>query len=205
MTSGSSGQVRYWIFLIVFSWGFWAGINASTANEETHVYMFRGVLNIFSTGLDEIARELEERGVKVTVLSHISTGAARAEILDGGSPRRPGTRPLVLVGHSLGANAVLALSNSLADEDVRVNLVITLDPTAGGPLSPNVRRYINYHFSDAKLSGFSGTPPEIQRRVRDINLRDYEAVAGDSIGHFNMDSNEALQKEIIASILRALR
>ena len=192
-------------FLGILALGLASGMAAARADEVTRVYLFRGVLNIFSLGLDEIADKLEARNVQVTVLNHSSTSSARMEILAGGTARRPGTRPLVLVGHSLGANAVMRLANSLNEENIKVNLVITLDPTNGGPLSPNVRRYINYHFSDEKLSGFPGTPAAVRRRVRDINLREYETVSGEALGHFNMDSSEKLQQEIITGILRALR
>ncbi|HET7492115.1 MAG TPA: hypothetical protein VFK01_09575, partial [Bradyrhizobium sp.] len=36
-----------------------------------HVYLLRGVLNIFSLGLDEIAARLEAQGIPVTVINYL--------------------------------------------------------------------------------------------------------------------------------------
>ena len=181
------------------------GTNSARSDDDTHVYMFRGIINVFSLGLDEIAENLRKRGVKVTVLNHLSSSQAYNEILAGGSSRRPGTRPLVLVGHSLGANAALALSKKLAEKNIKVNLVITLDPTASGPLSSNVGRYINYHFGDVGLRGYSDTPEDLRRRVQNINLNRYEPMGDETTSHFVMTSHNVVQKDIAKSVLRYVR
>src|SRR5258708_8284083 len=53
-------------------------IGASTANAATapgsdaHVYLGRGVLNIFSLSFDEIAAKLRQQGINATVHNHLS-------------------------------------------------------------------------------------------------------------------------------------
>lgn len=172
--------------------------------DSPNVYFFRGFLNIWSTGFDQMAEELRARGIKVRVLGHTSTGTARREILAGGTSRRPGTRPLVLVGHSLGGNAAMALAKSLTGENVSVNLVMTLDPTRSGPLSTNVRRYVNYNFSGSPLRAGVGVPASVTRRVTNINVRNHAATADEQFGHFSMTTNRKLMDEIIRHIRRAL-
>jgi hypothetical protein len=41
--------------------------NSAPAASTAHVYLLRGVLNIFSLGLDDIAAQLRAQGIPVTV------------------------------------------------------------------------------------------------------------------------------------------
>ena len=46
------------------------GSNAGMAQSRAHVYLLRGLLNIFSLGMDTLAEELSRRGVYATVHNH---------------------------------------------------------------------------------------------------------------------------------------
>ena len=53
-----------------------AGNPASAApGPDAHVYLLRGVLNIFSLGLDDIAAKLQRQGINATV-AKVASGAA---------------------------------------------------------------------------------------------------------------------------------
>jgi hypothetical protein len=41
-----------------------------TAQARAHVYLLRGLMNIFSLGMDSLAEELDKRGVHTTVSNH---------------------------------------------------------------------------------------------------------------------------------------
>jgi hypothetical protein len=41
-----------------------------TAQARAHVYLLRGLMNIFSLGMDSLAEELTKRGVYATVSNH---------------------------------------------------------------------------------------------------------------------------------------
>ena len=43
---------------------------AGTAQARAHVYLLRGLMNIFSLGMDSLAEELSKRGVYATVSNH---------------------------------------------------------------------------------------------------------------------------------------
>ena len=43
------------------------GNATASAASSTHVYLLRGVLNIFSLGLDDIASKLRQQGFNVTI------------------------------------------------------------------------------------------------------------------------------------------
>ena len=58
---------------------------AATPAAETHVYLLRGVLNIFSLGLDEVAAKLRQQGINATVANYLSWSSL------AGSKPRPNT------------------------------------------------------------------------------------------------------------------
>src|SRR5689334_20372090 len=73
------------------------------------VILFRGAyFGLFSHGLDEIARDLRDEGIDATVLPH-NDWQRVAETVPAS---RPG-HPVILVGHSFGADAAIHLSRDL--------------------------------------------------------------------------------------------
>ena len=58
--------------LALLAMGAGNGHAATSAAATTHVYLLRGVLNIFSLGLDEIAAKLQHQGFNVTVANYLS-------------------------------------------------------------------------------------------------------------------------------------
>src|SRR5262245_63075950 len=43
----------------------------TAAKPTAHVYLLRGVLNVFSMGMDQIAYKLEQRGIQTTVANYL--------------------------------------------------------------------------------------------------------------------------------------
>ncbi|MBX9709746.1 MAG: hypothetical protein K2X60_01825, partial [Xanthobacteraceae bacterium] len=62
--------MRVFLILAVFL----AGLSTSSADAKpaAHVYLFRGLANVFSTGMDSLGAELAARGYDVGVYSHVS-------------------------------------------------------------------------------------------------------------------------------------
>jgi hypothetical protein len=44
---------------------------SSATNAETHVYLLRGWFGVFSTGLDSLADELRNKGIKAEAVGHL--------------------------------------------------------------------------------------------------------------------------------------
>lgn len=179
---------------------------ASKANAtETQVYFIRGFMGVFSTGFDTMAKTLAKSGVNAKVYGHLSGAAIRSAIVKQytGSKRK---RPIILVGHSFGGNAAFQVAAGLRRDNIPVALVVTVDPTRAGPLSGNVRRYVNFFFAGnglgSRLKAASGVP---QSRITNIDMRKRTDVAEAGDDHWTITHNAAIQSEILNLVKRAAR
>jgi hypothetical protein len=148
---------------------------------------------VFSTGLDSLADDLRARGINADAAWHFYWTTAIADILRGWAAGKTG--PLVLVGHSQGANNVIDIARALAPHNVPVDLLVTLAPFLQDPIPANVVRAINYYQSPgwgAPITsdrGFHGTLSNID--------------VGDdwTISHISIDKSARVQADISREII----
>src|SRR4029077_12425475 len=106
-----------------------------------HVYLMRGLMNIFSLGMDQLAAQIQRHGIAASVYNHSVEDTVVGEIT---AKYRSGDHgPFILVGHSLGADAVMAMAQSLDARGVPVALVIPFDGTASYAAPGNVACVLN--------------------------------------------------------------
>jgi hypothetical protein len=168
--------------------------------EETragvvHVYLLRGLINIFSTGMDDLAEKLHRRGIRASVYNHTQFYGLVQQIAARHKARR-GER-VVIVGHSLGANDAVRMAESLGAYKIQVPLVITYDPTVTVAVPANVSRLVNFYQSDNGWGtrvvpgrGFRGSLSNIDQRNSDF-------------GHASIDKSSKLHSRSIAYIQAA--
>ena len=98
---------------------------AATA-KKGHVYLVRGLINVFSLGMDTLGDKLSAKGIRKSVINHLSWSKLTDKIIaDYKSDKR--LAPIVIVGHSLGGNAALRMSAKLGKADVPVRLLVIFD------------------------------------------------------------------------------
>jgi hypothetical protein len=165
------------------------------APSRPHVYLLRGLMNIFSLGMDQLAAKIAQRGIAASVHSHAEADAIVAKIA---AQYRGGDRgPVILIGHSLGADAVMTMAQALNRDGVPVALVIPFDGTGSYVTPKNVACVLNltqrnyaYMRSGA---GFHG-------KLTNVN------VSGDSgIDHFTIDKSPRLQTQALNSVLETAK
>src|SRR5262249_40547639 len=86
---------------------------------DTRVILLRGWFGVFSTGLDSLADELKAKGIKAEVAGHLYWSSAVADIVRERAAGKTG--PIVLIGHSQGANNVIDAARSLEKQHVPVD------------------------------------------------------------------------------------
>jgi thioesterase superfamily protein len=157
--------------------------------SATQVYLLRGLLNVFSLGMDSLADELHSAGISATVANHTSWQSMADEIA---ANYRAGQRgPIVLVGHSLGADAVMEMGDYLGQKGVPVSLIVPFDGRNPHAASANVARVLNFYKNDdVKITrgpGFHG------------ELNNYYA-ADPSVTHFNIDKYSRFHAMVVRKV-----
>lgn len=165
---------------------------AAAAKSQAHVYLMRGLMNVFSLGMDELAAKIGQRGIAASVYNHAQADAVVAQIT---AKYRAGDRgPVILIGHSLGADAVMEMARALDRNQVPVALVIPFDGTMSFTAPKNVANVVNLTQRDYAYikpgSGFHGALQNVD-------------VSGDpNIGHITIDKSPRMHAIALAHVLR---
>ncbi|MBC2773270.1 hypothetical protein H6M51_10370 [Rhizobium sp. AQ_MP] len=167
------------------------------------VYLFRGFADIFSTGLNTLGQELKSEGINAEVLSLPNAQAFARKIADRYRASKD-ARPIVLVGHSLGADMTFSVASALQPMKIPVALILSFDPTGKGPVPGNVKKTLNFYTGGENLWSPVLPAPGFKGELANINLRQGEtAIKG--IGHFNIDKNPKLHERSMKEIKLALK
>jgi pimeloyl-ACP methyl ester carboxylesterase len=168
---------------------------ATAAEASAKVYLMRGLMDV-STGLDDLAAKLKRRGIAAIVGSYTDQDEMAEKAIQ--NYRSDGGRPIVIVGHSLGADAAIGMAETLKAAKVPVALVVAFSPAASQEVPTNVARIVNYYQSNSAWNhiytgarGFKGS------------LRNVDLAADDNIHHFNIEKVERLHTETIGMIAAA--
>jgi hypothetical protein len=166
---------------------------AASAASTTHVYLLRGVLNIFSLGLDDIAAKLDSQGIPNTVANFVSWSSLADEAAAGYRAGR--IKTIILVGHSSGATALPDMINKLGQLGVPVKLAIGLDSVFKTKLvGGNAERYINFYIASG-----AGEPVRRDDGFRGkLENVDVQSVPG--VGHVTIEKNQIMQQKVIGAI-----
>jgi len=163
----------------------------SVANGA-HVYLLRGVLNIFSLGLDDIAAKLEAQGIPVTVINYLGWASLADEA--AADYRSGRVKTIILVGHSSGATVLPDMVARLSQQGAPVKLAIGLDSVFRTSLSGRVGRYINYYVGNGNGEPVVPTR-QLQGSIENVNVANVPGV-----GHLTIEKNEIMQRRVISDI-----
>ena len=166
--------------------------------KAASVYLMRGFLGIFSLGMDRLNAQLKAAGVKTKIVGHTGWPGVVAEIA-AEQALHPGQHaPVVIVGHSLGANAALLAGYQLGKQGIPVDLVVTVDPTSSRPISPVVKRYLNIYLPG---DGFGAKLAATGSGVDNDDIRNNPELNRPGVNHFTMDEHPVVLKQIFDAIM----
>jgi len=163
------------------------------ARSRPRVYLMRGLAQTVSEGVDHLSVKLARQGYRASVHAYGDWPAIAAQIIEdrrtsGGAARA------VVVGHSLGANSVVALVNTLAARGVAVDLAVTFDPTVDLTVQGGARQFLNFYQSDNGWGRAVGTGSRASG-VENIDLK-----AMQHLTHFTIDRDAAVHERVLAAI-----
>jgi len=162
-------------------------------NTGTHVYVLRGFMDIFSTGMDDLNGKLNRSGIRSSVHNHSEFGVLAEQI--GDRYRRGIRENVVIVGHSLGANDAFSMADRLNDFGISVPLIITFDPTANMSAGRNVQRVVNFYSSTNGWGTSIGRGPGFRGSLSNVDLS-----RRGEVGHTDIDKSPALHSQSIGYI-----
>ena len=167
------------------------GTNPGRAESRAHVYLLRGLMNIFSLGMDTLAEQLNRHGVYATVHGYGDWPTLADRAAADYKAGKEG--PIILIGHSLGADAVMEMAAYLGHKGVPVALVVPFDGTKSMAASDNVARVLNLTQRDyaymRRGPGFRGT------------LSNVDVSSDPSIDHINIDKSPRLHARVVSEVL----
>ena len=160
---------------------FEASPDAAQPQPRAHVYLLRGLLNIFSLGMDTLAEELKGRDVYATVHSY-SEWQTLAD------------QATADYKAALGADSVMEMAAYLGRKGVPVALAVPFDCTKSFAASDNVAHVLNltHGGSSAYIRGgpsFHGT------------LANVDVSSDPSIDHINIDKSPRLHARVMAEVI----
>jgi hypothetical protein len=160
------------------------------------VYLLRGLMNVFSQGMDTLGAKLRDKGFNVQVLNHASWSMVAQKIAERyKSTRSP--EPVFLIGHSLGADAVILISERLQTLDVPVALAVTFDPVNPRPVPTNVKKFINFYQSNNGWGAAVKPGTGFKATLVNTDLKDHG-----EIGHTSIDKADFLHAEVVDELTR---
>jgi hypothetical protein len=158
------------------------------------ILVLRGLMEVFSLGMNDLAKKLECRGYDVELTSW-SMALCHAECSD--------PRPIVIIGHSLGGRMSAWVSRKLKGCGVSVPLIIIVDANLIQSIPSNVERCVHLYVTN-ELGIFHGGPVRGESLATDVVNRDvskgqppwYQG----GVNHFDIDATPWVHQIIIGEI-----
>jgi hypothetical protein len=196
MASNMTGRMTGWrrfaaVWMLAAGMILALGTGPSMAQSRAHVYLLRGLLNVFSLGMDTLAEELNRRGVYATVHNHTEWQS----LADSAAAKyKAGTEgPIIIIGHSLGADAVMEMSAYLGQRGVPVALAVPFDGTQSFAASGNIARVVNL---TQRNYAYMLKGPNFKGSLVNVDVS-----SDPSIDHLNIDKSPRLHARVISEVL----
>ena len=170
----------------------------------------RGFLDVFSLGMNSLAEELRKEGVDARAMSGPAWRAAARQI-ESDFAVSADQEPLVIVGHSYGADHAVDMARYLQRSGIRVRLLVLLDATTPPTVPANVEQCL--HLYRPTLAGdllpfiFAGNPVVLDRDnqntqlVNDIVSTEELGPKASAVNHFNIDKSEVVHAFVVKEII----
>ena len=171
----------------------WAAPAAEPASRgDVQVDLFRGLADIFSRGMDTLTHRLNQEGYSARVYSTNQWPSAAQRIADQYS--RGHKVIVVLVGHSLGGNAIFDAAYQLDQRNVPIELLVSFDATNPRPVPKNVLHVVNF-FQQNGFGKQVTAAPDFKGQLSNVDL-----TAETGLSHTTIDKSPRLHAMVMRKI-----
>ena len=178
---------------------------------EGHAFGMRGFLGVFSLGIDGLANHLNRHHIiqAAAIADHSKGQFQRILLRDYRKHLMHG--PLILYGHSWGADDQIRVARALGRHGISVQLLLLIDPVTPPRIPPNVQRCIDIYKSHPDTDWipiWRGVPVKekdvYRTKLTNINLR-YANVGfpTKNLTHATIIDSPGVQKMMLHAILDA--
>ncbi len=158
------------------------------------VLLLRGLLNVFSLGMDSLAKKIRAKGLPAQV-SNFTHWRNHANLIVDKYRSDKSTAPVVIIGHSLGADSSVDMANYLGSRGVPVRLLVTFDGVhAGHKVGKGIVEVVNYYKSDG-VGKVITAGPGFTGKLTNIDVKDRKG-----IDHLNIEKSATLHAEVLARL-----
>jgi pimeloyl-ACP methyl ester carboxylesterase len=173
-----------------------------------NVYLLRGFIGIFSTGIDDLGKKINGNGMRAVVYQD-DQWSRLADTIAEKYRAHPDHEPIALVGHSYGADDVVRIARKLDAANIPVDLLVTLDPVTPPSVPRNVKTCLNLYQSNGvmdNLPWLRGIPLSREEGslsvVINANIRTERPDLWEApLDHFNIEKKPLVHDEIVKHLL----
>jgi pimeloyl-ACP methyl ester carboxylesterase len=166
--------------------------DASVRPADVQVDLYRGLADIFSRGMDTLTHRLNQEGYSARVYSTNQWPSAASRISSQYSHHHKII--VVLIGHSLGGNAIFDAAYELDRRNIPVELLVSFDATSPRPVPKNVFHVVNFY----QQNGFGKQvvpSPDFKGQLNNIDL-----TAETGLSHTTIDKSPRLHAMVMTKI-----
>ena len=162
------------------------------SRAEVQVDSFRGLADIFSRGMDTLTHRLNQEGYSARVYSTNQWPTAAQRIANQYS--RGHKVIVVLIGHSLGGNAIFDAAYELDQRNVPIELLVSFDATNPRPVPKNVLHVVNF-FQQNGFGKQVTAAPDFKGELSNVDL-----TAETGLSHTTIDKSPRLHAMVMRKI-----
>jgi hypothetical protein len=180
---------------------------AETSRPAGRILIVRGIFNVFSLGMDQLACRLSARGYRVDVAPP-SLAYLAAEAIEKERRSVPNAGPMVIVGHSLGGRFCCSIPWRWRARGLSVNLAVILDSNPRMAVPDNVRRCINLYVTNqyGVFHGQDVWAVDSRTDLVNLDMTKVDRPPGVApVDHFSIDDSAWIQHLVIEEIDRVFR
>lgn len=156
------------------------------------VILLRGLINIFSGGMDALGDRVAAAGYTTEVHNHTSwRELAERCVQDARAGRLP--RPLAVIGHSLGADSAISLVGLAGSLGVAADLLVTFDAAWVNTVPRGPRYVLNFHTTLDPPAAELTPEPGFDGVIENVPL-------GPRFDHFSLDDSPVLHARVVARL-----